>query len=115
MNLIEITDQPTKVSDIYANKFYIRRDDDWFVLKIQEELGELSSAYLKLTQRARVGEDSAEVLNKNLEDEIADVIAMTLLFAKHRNIDVEQAVKDKSISSAGASGKPIEMAPACGS
>ena len=95
MNLSEISDQLGKVSDIYAEKFGIRRDDDWFVLKIQEELGELSAAYLKLTQRARIGEDSQKRLDENLRHEIADVVAMTLLFAKHRGIDVEQAIKDK--------------------
>ncbi|MBL7671560.1 MAG: hypothetical protein JNM39_13835 [Bdellovibrionaceae bacterium] len=95
MNLNEIADQLGKVSDIYAEKFGIRRDDDWFVLKIQEELGELSAAYLKLTQRARIGEDSQKRLDENLRHEIADVVAMTLLFAKHRGIDVEQAIKDK--------------------
>ncbi len=95
MNLNEITSQLSKVSDIYADKFNIRRDDDWFVLKIQEELGELSSAYLKLTQRARIGENSQAELNKNLQDEIADVIAMTLLFAKHRGIDVQKAIEEK--------------------
>jgi hypothetical protein len=31
MNLNEITDKLAKVSDIYAEKFQIRRDDDWFV------------------------------------------------------------------------------------
>ncbi len=95
MNLNEISERLGKVSDIYAEKFGIRRDDDWFVLKIQEELGELSAAYLKLTQRARVGQDSQTELDKNLRDEVADVVAMTLLFAKHRGIDVEQAIKDK--------------------
>ncbi|RPJ71843.1 MAG: hypothetical protein EHM20_14305 [Alphaproteobacteria bacterium] len=83
------------VCDIYADKFNIRRDDDWFILKIQEELGELSSAYLKLTQRARVGEQSTEEMEKNLEDEVADVIAMTLLFARNKGIDVEKALNDK--------------------
>jgi NTP pyrophosphatase (non-canonical NTP hydrolase) len=58
MNLNEISDQLGKVSDIYAEKFGIRRDE-------------------------------------NLRHEIADVVAMTLLFAKHRGIDVEQAIKDK--------------------
>jgi NTP pyrophosphatase (non-canonical NTP hydrolase) len=71
------------------------RDDDWYIIKIQEELGELSSAYLKLTQRARIGEKTTQELEKNLEDEIADVIAMTLLFAKNKNIDVEKALNDK--------------------
>ncbi len=95
MNLREISEKLGKVSDIYAKKFGIRRDDDWFVLKIQEELGELSAAYLKLTQRARAGEASQESLETNLKDEIADVVAMTLLFAKHKGIDVEQAIEDK--------------------
>jgi NTP pyrophosphatase (non-canonical NTP hydrolase) len=95
MNLNEISERLGKVSDIYAEKFGIRRDDDWFVLKIQEELGELSSAYLKLTQRARIGEETQAFLETNLKEEIADVIAMTLLFAKHKGIDVEQAIKDK--------------------
>lgn len=95
MNLNEITEQLSKVSDIYSQKFDIRRDDDWFILKIQEELGELSSVYLKLTHRARVGTESRESLEKNLKEEIADVIAMTLLLAKHQGIDVEQAIKDK--------------------
>lgn len=95
MNLNEISEQLGKVSEIYADKFGIRRDDDWFVLKIQEELGELSSAYLKLTQRGRVRQESEAELYKNLRDEIADVIAMTLLFARHKGIDAEQAIKDK--------------------
>ncbi len=95
MNLNEITNQLSLVCDIYASKFDIRCDDDWFILKIQEELGELSSAYLKLTQRARIGNESKESLEKNLKDEIADVIAMTLLLAKHKDIDVEKAIKDK--------------------
>lgn len=95
MNLIEISNKLSAVSDIYAEKFNIRRDDDWFILKIQEELGELSSAYLKLTQRARVGEQTTNELEKNLEDEIADIIAMTLLFAKNKNIDVEKTLINK--------------------
>ncbi len=95
MNLKEISDQLGKVSDIYAQKFGIKRDNDWFLLKLQEEMGELSAAYLKLTQRARVGSETPAELDKNLKDEVADVLALTLLFAKHRGIDVEQAITDK--------------------
>lgn len=95
MNLKEISEQLGKVSDIYAQKFGINRDNDWFLLKLQEEMGELSAAYLKLTQRARVGTDSKEELEKNLNDEIADVMALTILFARNRGVDVEKAIKDK--------------------
>lgn len=95
MNLKEIEVKLKRVSDLYAEKFKIKRTDDWFILKIQEELGELSSAHLKLTERGRIGEKSQEELQKNLRDEIADVLAMTILFAIDKNVDVEQALNDK--------------------
>ena len=95
MGLRERSEDLSRVSDMYAERFGIRRDDDWFLLKIQEELGELTSAYLKLTQRAKVGDQSRAALETNLKEEIADVIATTLLFAKQRGIDVERALEDK--------------------
>ncbi len=95
MELSSIIEKLKTVSDGYAAKFGIDRTDDWFILKIQEELGELASAHLKLTQRARVGDKTQDELEKNLEDEIADVIALTLLFAEHKKIDVAQALNNK--------------------
>lgn len=95
MNLSEISEGLQKVSDIYSDRFAIKRDTDWYILKIQEELGELVSSHLKLTERGRVGGDSVSDLNQNLEEEIADVIAMTLLFARHKGIDVENAIRQK--------------------
>ena len=95
MTLKDIEVNLKRVSDVYAEKFSIKRDDDWFILKIQEELGELTAARLKLTQRARIGKLSTGELQKNLEDEVADVIAMTILFAEHKGIDVETTIKNK--------------------
>lgn len=95
MNISQISDKLSTVLEVYIEKYGIARSDDWFILKIQEELGELSSAHLKLTQRGRVSGESQNELNKNFQDEIADVLAMTLLFAKHKGIDVERAIKDK--------------------
>lgn len=95
MDLAEIGARLERVSNVYAEKFNIRRDDDWFILKIQEELGELSSAYLKLTSRGRRAEASEAELEQNLREEIADVLAMTLLFARSRGIDAEQALAEK--------------------
>lgn len=95
MNIKEITEWLQKVSDGYADRFNIKRDTDWFVLKIQEELGELVSTHLKLTDRGRREDEEPGKLLQNLEDEIADVIAMTLLFARHKGIDVEEAIRNK--------------------
>jgi NTP pyrophosphatase (non-canonical NTP hydrolase) len=80
---------------VYSEKYSIQTSDDYYLLKIQEELGELSSAYLKLTQRARAKQATAEELEKNLREEVADVIAMTILFAKGRGIDVQSALEEK--------------------
>jgi NTP pyrophosphatase (non-canonical NTP hydrolase) len=95
MKLNEIGEKLQKVIEIYSDRFQIKRDTDWFILKIQEELGELVSAHLKLTERARKGTASLPDLEKNLEDEVADVIAMTILFARNKGIDVEEAIKQK--------------------
>jgi NTP pyrophosphatase (non-canonical NTP hydrolase) len=95
MNLTQITQKLEQVSDVYARKFNIRRDDDWFILKIQEELGELTSAHLKLSKRARTADATRADLEKNLQDEVADVLALTLLYAKHKGIDVDQALQNK--------------------
>ncbi len=53
MSLKAATDPIQEVCDLYAERCAIRRDDDWFLLKIQEELGELVQAHLRLTQRGR--------------------------------------------------------------
>lgn len=95
MNIEEISNSLQKVSDTYAARFNINRDSDWFVLKIQEELGELTSTHLKLSSRGRLGDSSPETLEQNLQDEIADVIAMTLLYARSKEIDVTEALSKK--------------------
>lgn len=91
----QLTEDISKVSDLYAKRFSINRSSDWYLLKIQEELGEMSSTYLKCTQRARINGQNDIELKKCLEDEIADVLAMVLLFSKDQNIDPEQAIKNK--------------------
>lgn len=95
LNMQEITQILSKVSDIYSQRFSIERTPDWYLIKLQEELGELSAAYLKLSGRARTKDESPNELKKNLTDEVADVLAMTLLFAKSQGIDPEEALKSK--------------------
>lgn len=95
MNLREIVEKLSTVSDLYAKRFSIERSADWHLLKIQEELGELSAAYLKMSGRARTQGSTGTELKRNLEDEVADVLAMTLLFAKNQGIDPEQAIRQK--------------------
>ena len=93
--LAELQTMVAEVSDTYASRNDIRRDDDWYILKIQEELGELTAEYLKSTARGRLKGADSTTVRQALEDETADVLAMLLLFARHNGIDIEAALERK--------------------
>lgn len=93
MTIEELTSKVVKVSDGYAKKCHIVRDDDWYLLKIQEELGELTQQHLKLSKRGRVSDGVDH--RKLLEDELSDVLSHVLLYADKFNIDLKEAVERK--------------------
>jgi NTP pyrophosphatase (non-canonical NTP hydrolase) len=73
----------------------ITRDPDWFLLKLQEELGELTQASNRLTGRARRKGLSEDQLRLAVADETADVLGHILLFAHHHGIDLAAAIERK--------------------
>jgi NTP pyrophosphatase (non-canonical NTP hydrolase) len=85
-----LSDQVAEVSDLYAERFAIDRDDDWHLLKLQEELGELVQAHLKLSGRGRGG-STVEAR----ADEAADLLCMLLLYCRRFDIDLDAAVARK--------------------
>lgn len=93
--LAHLTALVAEVSDTYASRNSIARDDDWYLLKVQEELGELTAEYLKSTARARHKGADAAGLRQALEDETADVLGMLLLFARANQIDLDAALERK--------------------
>lgn len=95
MNLKKLTAKLEEVAVIYTKKYRIKRSGDWYVMKIQEELGELAAAYLKLTKRGRTKKKTRLELEENFKEEFADVLSMLLLFARHQGIDMDKAVKEK--------------------
>ncbi len=95
MELKQLTDKISEICDIYIEKYKIQNSQDWILLKIQEELGELNSAYLRLTHRKRTDQKTTAEIEANLEEELADVLAFVLLFARQRGIDPEVALKNK--------------------
>ena len=98
MTLSEVTALSKAVSELYAEKCDIRRDDDWYVLKLQEEVGEVTQAWLKKTGRGRLKSATPETLQRNLEDEVVDVLAQLLLLADRIGIDVPTALERKWFS-----------------
>lgn len=83
------------ISAGYAAKFGLQRDDTWFMLKLQEEIGELTQAFLASTGRTRPKGRTPDELRDDLSAELADVYCHTLLLAHHLGIDLEVAVRDK--------------------
>lgn len=101
MRLNELAQQIEKVSTLYAKRFSINRDSDWFLLKLGEEFGELSKAYLMLTNRTRIPTNDDEPLRsepsaqEKIAEELADVICHAMLIANHFDINLEEVIAKK--------------------
>lgn len=93
--LEELTDLVAKISDLYAERMNVERDDDWFILKLQEELGELTAEHLRLSGRGRLKGMSEDEIKRKRDDEAADLLAMMLLYARHNGIDLNAALDRK--------------------
>ena len=90
LTLSGVSDAAAEISDIYAGKYAIERTDDWFLLKLQEELGELAQAHLRLSGRGR-----GQATEQDRADEAADVLCMLLLYCRRFGIDPDEAVRRK--------------------
>ncbi len=90
-----LAEQFEQASRGYAAANDVRRDADWFVLKLQEELGELTQVWTKLTGRGRLRGKTEAELKEALADETADVLGHILLFAHAQGIDLDAAIERK--------------------
>ncbi|EFH84243.1 pyrophosphatase [Ktedonobacter racemifer] len=95
MDLEQLSAAVEGVSQTYAERFNIERDTTWFVLKLQEEVGELTQAYLMLSGQARTKGKSPEEIQADFRKELADVFCQTLLLARHYDIDLEHEIEEK--------------------
>ena len=112
--LADLTERVEAVSALYARKFGVERDADWFMLKLAEEVGELTQAFLAATGRTRPraaapggsgapgvssGAAGGRVVPDDaraaLADEVADVVAHVLLLARSQHVDVDAALRRK--------------------
>lgn len=89
----------------YAETYGILRDDDWFILKLVEEVGELTQACNRVSGRARAQGFDEAALRKAMEDETADLLGHVLLFAHRHRLDLDAAIQRKwRFSPMGAEG-----------
>ena len=90
--LEDLADKFERASKIYAEANGMERDPDWFLLKLQEEMGELTQAWNRLTGRGRAKGRSADDMSRDLADETADLLGHILLFAHNNRLDLEAAI-----------------------
>jgi len=95
MNIKDLTREVEDVSKIYSKRFDIDRDGNWFVLKLQEEMGELIQSYLMMIKQGRHKGKSPDEIKDNFRKEVADVFSHVLLLAKFYKIDLEKEVGEK--------------------
>jgi|SRR5216110_3135505 len=87
--------QIEQVSSEYARQLGIDRDAVYFLLKLHEEMGELTQAFMMLHRLGRQKDQSSEQLQHAFQAEIADALCHLLLLAYHHQIDIEAAIKEK--------------------
>lgn len=94
-DLAHLTGEVEAVSRAYAERHGIERDDAWFLLKLHEEVGELTQAFLSRSGQARDRGLDAPELDARYRAELADVLGHVLLLAHHSEVDLEAEVRAK--------------------
>src|SRR4051794_2693984 len=89
MNLKETALHCEKAWSQYAEKFQINRDDEFYLLKIQEELGELTRAFLEIRGSEKKRKSTIDELKRKFAGDIASLVGNSLILAHHFNIDLE--------------------------
>ncbi|MER7245310.1 pyrophosphatase [Kribbella sp. NPDC000426] len=95
MDLETLSERLEKISVGYGERLGFERDPDWFLLKLQEEVGELTQAYLQHTRRARSKGATPDVIRDAFHQEFADVLCQLLLFARQHDVDLPAEIERK--------------------
>ena len=64
-------------------------------MKLQEEVGELTQAFLMQSGQARTKDLSPEQLAANFRAELADVLCQVVLLARHHEVDLPAEIDRK--------------------
>src|SRR5580658_6990574 len=95
MNLKEAALHCDKAWGQFAEKFQIRRDDEFYLFKMQEELGELTRIFLELRGSEKKRNATMDELKKEFASDIAVLVGNALILAHHFGVDLEANIKAK--------------------
>lgn len=83
----------------YGKEYNVKIDEDFALIKLYEEVGELSQAILIHKKKSRPEKHIAENVSKReVAKELADVVGMAMVNAHLLGIDLEEAIDKKWIS-----------------
>lgn len=91
----ELSDRIGQVGELYARVHNIPRSADWYLLKLTEELGELTAEHLLIGGRAKPNADGSGGTREALENEAADLFGQFVLYLRENDIDIEAAIARK--------------------
>ena len=96
MTFKEIQNGILEVARVYGEKFNIKIDQDFAILKLYEEVGEFAQAVLIHRKKSKPEKYKLEEETKErLGEELADIIGMAIVNADLFEIDLERAIKEK--------------------
>ncbi|MDX9893258.1 MAG: MazG nucleotide pyrophosphohydrolase domain-containing protein [Patescibacteria group bacterium] len=99
MEFKELEDKIIQNAIRYGKNYNIEIDEDFALLKLYEEVGELAQAILIHRKKCRPEKYINETESKKeLADELADVIGMVIVNAHLLEIDLEETIKTKWIN-----------------
>ena len=98
MDLKQLTEEVETVSRGYAEHNGFTRDATWLLLKLHEEVGELTQAFMRKTGQGRAKGRTDEELQLSFRSELADVLGHVLLLARHTGVDLQAEVETKWLS-----------------
>lgn len=91
----QLSDRISQVGELYARVHNIERSADWYLLKLTEELGELTAEHLLMAGRAKPNTDGSGGTREALENEAADLFGQFILYLRTNEIDIEAAIERK--------------------
>ena len=99
---MELKQLQDKVSKVFLNNLKrdgIEASEDYLILKLTEELGELVKSYLVHKKRCRPEKYlTTEKSKRALSKELADVLGIILVIAKTSKINLEEALIKKWVT-----------------
>jgi NTP pyrophosphatase (non-canonical NTP hydrolase) len=99
MEFKDLQDAVVKNGENYGQRYNIKIDGDFALLKLYEEVGEFSQALLIHKGKCRPEKfESQEKSKEHLGQEMADVLGLLMMNAHLLEIDLEENLKKKWIN-----------------